>query len=256
MKVWNEMLEHAKTWSIEAGDKQLERLEGPMHMESKSSAIDLVTEMDVWTEKFLTEKIKKHYPDHVMRTEEGGMHEGNSDFEWIIDPIDGTVNYAHGLPHFSISIGIRFKGTTVAGMVYAPKLQEMYEAIKGGGAYLNEKAITVSETKALDRAVVGTGFPYDKGTDPDNNLTHFNNILPKIGGIRRLGGAALDLSQVACGRMDGYWEIKLNSWDIEAGLLILEEAGGVAEVVKEEKGLFVISGSPEIFPQLKALIER
>ncbi|WP_158737099.1 inositol monophosphatase family protein [Alteribacillus sp. YIM 98480] len=256
MKEWKNMLSSAKTWAEEAGYFQVKRVEGPMEMDSKSSAIDLVTELDVWTEKFLTEKIQENYPGHVMRTEESGFYEGDSDYEWVIDPIDGTVNYARGIPFFCISIGIRYKGETVAGLLHAPKLKETYEAIKGEGAYLNGHPIKVSETSQLNKAVIGTGFPYDKGTDEDNNLAYVQELVPRIGGIRRLGSAALDLAQVACGRMDGYWEIKLNVWDVDAGLLLLEEAGGKTIVREEEKGLYVLGANPYLFNTLKDLIKR
>ncbi|MFB4163609.1 inositol monophosphatase family protein [Alteribacillus sp. JSM 102045] len=256
MKEWKDMLLSAKIWVKEAGEKQVEKAQGPMEMNSKTSAIDLVTELDVWTEKFLTEKIQQEYPGHVMRTEESGFYEGDSDYEWVIDPIDGTVNYARGLPFFCISIGIRYKGETIAGLIHAPKLNETYEAVKGEGAFLNDRPIKVSETSMLNKAVIGTGFPYDKGTDKDNNLSHVQELVPRVGGIRRLGSAALDLAQVACGRMDGYWELKLKVWDVEAGLLVLEEAGGKTIVSEEDKGLYVMGANPYLFNTLNELIKR
>ncbi|RSL29334.1 inositol monophosphatase [Salibacterium salarium] len=256
MNEWKEMLEDAKEWAKEAGKKQLERADGPMTVNSKSSAIDFVTELDVWTETFLTEKIQKHYPGHVMKTEESGNYDGESDYEWVIDPIDGTVNYARGLPFYCISMGVRYQGETVIGLVYAPKLGETFEAIKGGGAYLNGYRIHSSETSNLNKAVLGTGFPYDKGTSEDNNLPHINDVLPQIGGLRRMGSAALDLCQVACGRLDGYWEIKLNDWDIEAGILIIREAGGQISVTEEDKGLYVLVSNSSLYSTLKALINR
>ncbi|SDH90247.1 myo-inositol-1(or 4)-monophosphatase [Alteribacillus persepolensis] len=256
MEEWMHMLRAAKEWAHEAGEKQLERLESPMKMDSKSSAIDLVTEMDVWTEQFLMDKIQTHFPGHVMRTEESGFYEGSSEYEWVIDPIDGTVNYAKGLPFFCISIGIRCQGETVAGIIHAPKLSETYEAVKGKGAFLNGRSIHVSETSRLEKAVLGTGFPYDKGNDTDNNLSHVNQLVPQIGGLRRLGSAALDLAQVACGRLDGYWELKLKVWDVEAGLLLLNEAGGKTMVKEEDKGLYVAGANAELFSALTKYIQR
>lgn len=253
---WRELLENAKKWAVEAGEEQVSRLEGPMKMESKTSDIDLVTEVDVWSEDFIMNRIKETYPDHGMVTEESGEHAGEAEYEWVIDPIDGTVNYARGLPVFCVSIGIRYKGETVAGVVHAPRIGETYEAVKGEGALLNGSKITVSKTSELSKSVLGTGFPYDKGTDPDNNLSYFNELLPRIGGIRRMGAAAMDLCQVAAGRFDGYWEMKLKAWDIEAGVLIVEEAGGSTFVKDEEKGFFVIAGNDEIFPRLQEVIQR
>ncbi|SFE62914.1 inositol monophosphatase family protein [Alteribacillus iranensis] len=256
MKEWQEMLALAKEWAQEAGDYLLERAEGPMDMESKTSAIDLVTEMDVWSETFLKDKIKSFYPDHHIRTEESEDEKGQSPYEWVIDPIDGTVNYARGLPFYCISIGIRYEGNTVIGLVHAPKLNETYEAIKGEGAFLNGKEITVSQTGQLHSAVIGTGFPYDKDRDKDNNLEYINKMIPQVGGIRRMGSAALDLCQVAAGRMDGYWELKLNDWDVEAGLLIVKEAGGQAVVQPEKKGLFILSANSLLFSTLQKIIDR
>ncbi|MDQ0297670.1 myo-inositol-1(or 4)-monophosphatase [Salibacterium salarium] len=256
MNQWKQMLEDAKEWAKEAGQKQLERAEGPMEVNSKSSAIDFVTELDVWTENFLTEKIQANYPGHVMKTEESGNYDGESDYEWVIDPIDGTVNYARGLPFYCISIGIRYQGETVIGLVYAPKLGETFEAIKGEGASLNGRQIHSSSTSQLDKAVIASGFPYDKGMTEDNNLPHVNKLLPQIGGLRRMGSAALDLCQVACGRLDGYWEIKLKDWDVEAGILILKEAGGEVLKIEEKKGLYVMAANSFLHSKIQAFIIR
>lgn len=256
MKEWSTMLKDAKRWTEEAGAYQLERLEGPMKMNSKSSAIDLVTEMDVWTERFLKDKIKTSYPGHSIRTEESEDETGDTDYQWVIDPIDGTVNYARGLPFFCISIGIRYQGETVVGLVHAPKLGETYEAVKEEGAFLNGRELKTSVTSSLNKAVLGTGFPYDKDVDEDNNLSYVNKIIPQVGGLRRMGSAALDLCQVACGRLDGYWELKLKDWDVEAGLLLVNEAGGKTAVQKEEKGLVVVAANNPLFPVLTDLISR
>lgn len=247
MKEWNDMLQHIKEWVVEAGKEQVKRLESPIAMKSKTSAIDLVTEVDEWTDYFLVDKIKTHYPNHTILTEETGTHAGKADYEWVIDPIDGTVNYAHHFPLFCISIAVKYKNETVIGVVYLPKLNEMYEAVKGEGAKLNGKTITVSETTELNRAVLATGFPYDKGTHPENNVNHFTSLITKIGGIRRTGSAAIDLCQVAAGRFDAYWELKINEWDIAAGILIVNEAGGKTKVLKISKGYKVLVGNPTIF---------
>lgn len=248
VKIWDEMLVHIKEWVIEAGKEQVKRLEEPVAMKSKTSAIDLVTEVDEWTDSFFVDKIKMYYPNHKILTEETGAHTGEENYEWVIDPIDGTVNYAHHFPLFCISVAVKYKGETVIGVVYMPKLNEMYEAIKGKGAKLNGEKIAVSKTNELNRAVLATGFPYDKATDPENNVGNFTKLITKIGGIRRTGSAAIDLCQVACGRFDAYWELKMNEWDIAAGLLIVEEAGGKTLTLKMKKGYKVLAGNPQIFP--------
>ena len=249
------ILDHIKEWVIEAGKEQIIRLDSPMKMKSKSSAIDLVTEVDEWTDQFLIDKIKTHYPTHAIFTEETGSHAGDAEYEWVIDPIDGTVNYAHHFPFFCISIAVKYKEETIIGVVYLPKLGEMYEAVRGSGAFLNGKPITVSAINQLNQAVLATGFPYDKGTSSENNVNHFNDMITKIGGIRRTGSAAIDLCQVAAGRFDAYWEIKINEWDIAAGMLIVEEAKGKAIKTPMEKGYKVLVGNPKIYNEVLKILK-
>ncbi|MFA8437765.1 inositol monophosphatase family protein [Pueribacillus sp. YX66] len=256
MNEWFKMAEQMKKWMREAGEEQIRRLQTPMKMTSKSSDIDLVTEVDIWTEQFLIERIQTTYPFHQLLTEESGSYANQSDYEWVIDPIDGTVNYAHGFPLFSISVALKYEGEPVIGLVYIPMLNEMYETVKGHGAFLNEKQIHVSTIEQLTQAVVSTGFPYDRATDPDNNVNYFNGVILKIGGIRRTGSAAIDLCQVAAGRFDGYWEFKLNPWDIEAGLLLVKEAGGKVKRIQQEKGTFVLVGNEPIFHQLNDVLNE
>lgn len=255
MQEWQDVLNHMTEWVQEVGVELEKGLERKLKIKVKSTAIDFVTEMDEWSERFLLDKIRTHYPDHAILSEESGKSEGTSDYEWVIDPIDGTTNYAHGFPMFCISVGLKYKEETVVGVVYAPKLKELYHAVKGEGAYLNGKQIHVSEKTELGQAIVGTGFPYDRATDPLNNVKEFNAVVLKVAGVRRTGSAAIDLCQVSAGRYDGYWEYKLNPWDITAGLLILEEAGGKSEVLPiEGKGLFVRVGNEAIFQELGRLI--
>lgn len=256
MNEWFDMAEQMKTWMRQAGETQIRRLQKPMEMKSKTSDIDLVTEVDMWTEQFLIQQIKTAYPAHQILTEETGNYANDSDYEWVIDPIDGTVNYAHGFPLFSISVALKYKQEPVVGLVYLPMLDEMYEAIKGNGAYLNGKRIHVSDTKKLSQAVIATGFPYDKATDPLNNVNYFSGVIVNIGGIRRTGSAAIDLCQVAAGRFDGYWEFKLNAWDVEAGLLIVQEAGGKTKRIQQKKGTFVLVGNEVIFHELDRLLNE
>lgn len=252
---WLEILENIKLWVREAGRVQIESLDRPLAVRSKSSAIDFVTEMDEWTEDFLIKKIKEHYPSHKILTEETGEHAGESDYQWVIDPIDGTVNFVHNFPMFCISVAVKYQGEAIIGVVYIPKLDELYETVRGNGALLNGKKIRVSNIEELPKAVLATGFPYDKATDPVNNIENFTNVITKIGGIRRTGSAAIDLSQVAAGRFEGYWEFKINPWDFEAGLLLVEEAGGKILKIKQNKGYFILVGNPKIYDQLLGILK-
>ncbi|GAE29690.1 inositol monophosphatase family protein [Halalkalibacter hemicellulosilyticus] len=226
-KQWNERFEKIQEWVQIAGEEQVKRMDDELKIEQKSANIDLVTEMDVWTDEFFQENIRTFFPSDAILSEEAGASAGESGYEWVIDPIDGTTNYAHRFPMFAISVAVKYEGETVVGVVHAPKLGESYTALKGKGAYLNGKKIIVSERTQLTDSVIATGFPYDRATDPLNNVEQFNAVILQIGGIRRTGSAALDLCQVAAGRFEGYWEYKINPWDFEAGVLIVKEAGGV-----------------------------
>jgi len=192
---------------------------------SKKGEIDLVTEIDCAAEKLILKTIQKAFPGHAFLCEESSAS-GRSKHRWIIDPIDGTTNFAHSLPVCSVSIAYEENGIVRMGGVYDPVREELFYAEKGRGAYLNGKKIRVSKTKKLNDALLATGFPYDRRKDPDKYLKIFREFLMQAQEIRRLGSAALDLCYVACGRFDGYWEAKLNPWDKAAGMLILKEAGG------------------------------
>jgi myo-inositol-1(or 4)-monophosphatase len=187
---------------------------------------DLVTEVDHESERKIIEVIHKHFPEHNVLSEECGDLNMTSDYVWIVDPIDGTVNYAHALPIFSVSIGLEINKEVIMGTVYNPILNERFYSEKGKGAYLNDMKISVSKTEKLRDSLLVTGFPYGAKDNAGNCIDHFVNFL-KLGlPIRRLGSAAFDLCYVACGRFDGYWEVALNPWDMSAGALILNEAGG------------------------------
>ncbi len=187
---------------------------------------NLVTEIDRESEHIIISKIKKHYPDHDFLAEESGSHDTKSDYRWIIDPLDGTLNFAHGVPIFSVSIGLEVKGEVVLGVVYDPNLDELFTAEKGRGAFLNKKPIRVSTVSTMIESLLVTGFPYTIKDNPDNAVQHFVNLLMEAQAVRRLGSAALDLCYVAAGRFDGFWEVSLSPWDVAAGVLILQEAGG------------------------------
>lgn len=186
---------------------------------------NLVSEIDKTSEQKIIAIIKRHYPSHGILAEESGGS-GTSDYKWVIDPLDGTTNFLHGLPMFCVTIALEYKGEVVAGVVYDPNLDEMFTAEKGSGAYLNGRRMLVSKAPTLITSLLVTGFPYDIANNPDNAVAHFVNFLMRGQGIRRLGSAALDLSYVAAGRFDGFWEVNLNPWDMAAGMLFVQEAGG------------------------------
>jgi len=198
-----------------------------VHTIDYKGEINLVTEVDKISEKMITSKITTLFPDHDILAEEFTDIDSGSDFRWIIDPLDGTTNYAHGYPFFCVSIALEKLNTMAVGIVYDPMLDEMFVAEKGKGAFLNDREIHVSNTRGIIKSLLATGFPYDIQKDSQNNLNYFNEMILKAQAIRRAGSAALDLAYVAAGRFDGFWELKLNPWDIAAGWLLVEEAGGI-----------------------------
>jgi len=193
---------------------------------SNKGDIDLVTEVDLAAEKVIKDLIQSHYPKHGILAEESGATETDSEYRWIVDPLDGTTNYAHGLPIFCVSIALERAGEMIVGVIYDPMRDELFAAEKGSGATLNGRSIRVSAAETLTKSLLVTGFPYDIHTNTVNNIDNFTNFIRNAQAVRRLGSAAIDLCYVACGRFDGFWEMKLNAWDMAAGALIVEEAGG------------------------------
>jgi myo-inositol-1(or 4)-monophosphatase len=188
--------------------------------------INPVTQIDLASEKLISGAIAKKFPGHAVLGEEGSDSRGTSDFVWIVDPLDGTVNFAHGFPVYCVSIGVEYQGEVVAGAVYDPERSELFWAEKGRGAWLNKSRIHVSKETRLDRALLATGFAYDIGSAKKNNLGYFARMAKKAQGVRRPGSAAIDLCWLAAGRIDGFWELKLHPWDTAAASLIVAEAGG------------------------------
>ncbi len=196
---------------------------------SYKSKTNLVTNIDRESEKYLFNSIKEKYPAHSIIAEEGSRRDSQGEFIWYVDPLDATNNFAHGIPFFCISIGvfsIQLK-KVVLGIIYDPLHNEIFRGIKGDGSFLNGQRIHVSSSDDIGISLLATGFPYNKNDTEKNNVKEFNTFLPCIQGIRRLGSAALDLSYLACGRIDGYWEPGLHPWDMAAGSIIVEEAGGI-----------------------------
>ncbi|ETR74281.1 MAG: myo-inositol-1(or 4)-monophosphatase [Candidatus Magnetoglobus multicellularis str. Araruama] len=203
----------------------LNRYYGNLKDIHKKGAIDLVTEADVASEKAVKQIIQKHYPDHGIIAEESGTQNTQTPYEWIIDPLDGTTNYAHQIPIFSVSISFVVEKKPVVGVVFNPVAQELFCAIKGCGATYNQQSIAISQTKALSDSILVTGFPYNLREMIDPLITRFSNCLQSAQAVRRLGAASLDLCYVASGRFDGFWEQNLKPWDTAAGMLIAQEAG-------------------------------
>ena len=188
--------------------------------------INLVTEMDMRSERAVVETLLASFPGHGIIAEEETRILNDSGFTWIIDPLDGTTNYAHGYPCFSVSIALEQEGEIVLGVVYDPMRNELFTAQRGKGAFLNGKPVMVSGIDTLIQSLLATGFPYDRAMSEKNNLDNFHDLLMASQEVRRDGSAALDLCSVACGRFDGFWELKLKPWDVAAGSLVVLEAGG------------------------------
>jgi myo-inositol-1(or 4)-monophosphatase len=208
---------------------ELLRYYGQSHEEiTKSNDYDIVTEGDRASEAVIVPALMKAFPDHAIISEEGGgTSNEQAEYLWYIDPIDGTTNFAKDIPHFSVSIALADRsGTPLVGIVLNPVTNELFSAARGYGAALNGQTIHVSSIDTLGKAVLATGFPYDRATNPENNVGRWNAFLPHVRDLRRFGSAALDLCYVACGRFDGYWESWLNPWDCMAGILCVLEAGG------------------------------
>jgi myo-inositol-1(or 4)-monophosphatase len=221
------MIDLAVEAALEAGAYLKESVGKVLQIERKfGQETNLVTEIDKKSEEIIISTIRKKFPDHDFLAEESGSHDKNSEFRWIIDPLDGTLNFTHGVPLYSISIALERSGEIVAGVVYEPNLEELFTAEKGKGAFLNKKPIRVSRVEKLIESMLVTGFPYTIRENPLNAVEHFVNMLMSAQGLRRLGSAAVDLCYVACGRFEGFWEVSLSPWDMAAGVLLVEEAGG------------------------------
>ena len=191
----------------------------------RKGTLELVTEFDLAAERFIVDRVAAEFPGDGLLAEEGSRRAGKT-WQWFIDPLDGTTNFAHGLPHFAVSIAAAQDEELVFGVVYDPMRDEMFRAARGAGAWLNDRPLTVSSARDLSRSLLVTGFPYDLRENPDNNLDLFAHLARRSLAVRRLGSAALDLAYVAAGRFDGYWELRLSPWDLAAGIVLVREAGG------------------------------
>lgn len=224
-------------------------------------AIDLVTEIDHRSEAYLLDEIRRRFPGHAILAEESGASLGSAADQWYIDPLDGTVNYTHGVPFFCVSIAYAHQGRMVLGAVYDPMREELFLAERGSGAQVNGRALRASSALELKQALLVTGFPYDTWTTADNNLENFARFSLLSQGVRRLGSAALDLCYIAAGRLDGYWELTLKPWDVAAGGLIAEEAGaivtnlrGAADYISAPQS--ILAAAPGLHAQMLELLRK
>jgi len=220
-----ELLTFSREVALGAGDILKKSFNHSLNVRYKGR-IDPVTDVDVRAEKYITGKIRKKFPGHDVLGEEGVASRAKSAFQWVIDPIDGTVNFTHGFPVYCVSVGLLVDGEPHLGAVYDPEREEMFWSVRGTGAWLNKSRIHVTSEKRLERALLATGFAYDIGTAKRNNLGYFARMAKKAQGIRRPGSAAIDLCWLASGRIDGFWELKLHPWDTAAAVVMVDEAGG------------------------------
>ncbi len=219
--------------ALKAGDILIQHSGKVKKIEFKNE-VNLVTEVDCLSEEAIIKIIKSQFPDHGILTEEGEGKKSESAYKWVVDPLDGTTNYAHDFPSYCVSLALEKDGEIILGVVYNPNLDELFMAEKGRGAFLSkgksptnqERRISVSQTTQLSQSLLATGFPYDIRTSSIDNLNHFANFYKRAQAIRRAGSAALDLCYLAMGRFDGFWELKLSPWDMAAGSLLVTEAGG------------------------------
>lgn len=219
---------------------------------------DFFSQVDLAAEEVIIETVRERYPDHSFLAEESGQ-QGDHDHVWIIDPLDGTTNYLHGFPMYSVSIALQIKGRIVTGVVYDPVRQELFTAIRGAGAQLDGRKIRMNNRRSIDGALIGTGFPYRANEVwMETYLNQFRAVMNVAGDVRRAGSAALDLSYLAAGRLDGFWEFGLQPWDMAAGSLILREAGGIISGMTDDGDYMetgnVIAGTPKIHAELEKLI--
>lgn len=254
-KQLEQLLASATVIARKAGEQHIKyfRHKG-LHVDVKLNESDIVTAADKAAEETILREIHSLYPDHDVLSEESGETLVGSRYRWVIDPLDGTTNFSTGLPGFCVSIALEEDGESVLGVVYAPRLGELFTAVKGGGARLNGEPISVKSNRLIERAVVSTGFPVDKNVNPDNNIDNVMRVLPLVRGLRRLGSAALDLCYVGAGFLDAYWECNLHRWDIAAGLLIATEAGASHRFYRRDRNYSVLAATPAVFDQLVELI--
>ncbi len=255
-------LQEIKDWAAQAGDILCQKFNQRIQVRMKGR-FDLVTEADTASEALLIEKIRSRFPDDRIISEESGLLEGsgNGGGTWYVDPLDGTINYSHGMPIFSVTLAYAQHNRILLGIIYDPWKGEFFTAERGKGAYLNDERIYVSGAATLTESLLVTGFPYDAWNTSNNNLDNYGRFARLTQGVRRLGSAALDMAYVAAGRLDGYWEIKINPWDIAAGTLLVEEAGGLVTNSNGEPDYMkapysIVAANPTIHAAMMAVLRQ
>jgi myo-inositol-1(or 4)-monophosphatase len=257
--MWEEEIAVSREAARSAGEI-LKGMFGRVNEIREKGRNDLVTEADLRAEKHILDIICRRFPHDAILSEEAGTLGAPSDRIWLIDPLDGTTNFAHGFPFFAVSIALEVEEEIVLGIVFNPRTEEYFEAAKGMGASLNKRPICVSNTPSLGEALLATGFPYDIHKDPDRVMRHFTQMLLTAQGVRRPGSAALDLSFVAAGRLDGFWEEGLHPWDTAAGTLIVREAGGEVSTYDGEPyspyTRTVVAANPLLRPAMTTVLNQ
>ena len=256
-----EFLTTAVTAARISGDiilKNLGRL-STSDIQSKQT-FDFVTKVDRWSEAVIMKTIREKFPHHLFLSEETLQQKGNGDYRWIIDPLDGTTNFIHGFPVFSVSVALEYKKEIILGVVFDPLRDELFHATKGSGTYLNNTKVRVSDTKTFENSLIATGFPFRKKEMIDHYLDAFKHIFEKVSDIRRAGSAAIDLPYIAAGRVEGFFELNLSPWDIAAGSLLITEAGGsITDFEGGEQYLLtgnLVAGNKKIHAEILQIIKQ
>ncbi len=225
-----------------------------LQQSTKLNDSDVVTIADKESEAAILSYIREHFPQHGIISEESGRDHEDREWRWVIDPLDGTTNFAMGLPPFCVSIALEHNKEAVVGVVYAPYLKECFYAVKNSGAWLNGKPIHCSEKAEISKAVVATGMPYDRNDNSDNNLAEISRMALCVRGVRRMGSAAIDLCYTAAGFFDAYWELNLNRWDVAAGQLIASEAGVIVESIRSDRNHSILASNPYLLTSMRQIL--
>ncbi len=242
--------------AVEAGNIQKSAFRtSSFKIETKSSAVDFVTEVDLKCDRYIVDQLKELFPEDDILSEEQGFHKSGGRHQWIIDPLDGTTNFSIGHPIFAVSIARWDDKGPLFGVVYVPMLNELFYAERGNGAYLNHERINCSTCDQLNRAVLGTGFPYDRASARNNNGENIKKMIPLVKGVRRLGAAAYDLCLVAAGVLDAFWELRLAKWDMAAGMLLILEAGGSFYMTEANQKYNVIAGNEALVNVISDIVD-
>ena len=248
-------LKAAFAMAEEAGEIQMRDFRTKnLEQSTKLNDSDVVTIADKESEAAILNYIHTHFPDHGIISEESGRDHEDREWRWVIDPLDGTTNFAMGLPPFCVSIALEHNKEAVVGVVFAPYLKECFYAVKGAGAWLNGNPIHCSDKAEMSKAVVATGMPYDRNDNSDNNLAEISRMAFRVRGIRRMGSAAIDLCYTAAGFFDAYWELNLNRWDVAAGQLIASEAGAIVESIRSDRNHSILASNPNLLASMRQIL--